>query len=61
MAAAFVATGRGGTTLAAGLPHPTSTLELPALQVVAEEWRMLRSSLASAVRRPVTVAAATPV
>jgi alcohol dehydrogenase len=51
MAAAFAATGRGGTTVAVGLPHPTSTLQLSALQVVAEERRLLGSYMGSAVPR----------
>lgn len=36
-------TRRGGTTVSAGLPHPTSRFHLPASQMVAEE-RVLRGS-----------------
>jgi alcohol dehydrogenase len=40
---AFALTGRGGCTIAAGLPHHTQELRLPATRVVSEE-RTLRGS-----------------
>lgn len=46
---AYAATGRGGTTVAIGLPHPDARLELPAVSIVAEERRLLGSYMGSAV------------
>ncbi len=46
---AWAATGRGGTTITAGLPHPEATLELPALSVTAEERTLKGSYLGSCV------------
>lgn len=43
LAAAFTAAGRGGTTVAAGLAHPSAQLRVPALPIVAEA-RTLRGS-----------------
>lgn len=43
MEAAYRCTGPGGTTVAVGLPHPSKTLTIPALGVVAE-GRTLRGS-----------------
>lgn len=51
LATAYAATGRGGTTVAIGLPHPTARLELPALSLVAEERRLVGSYMGSAVPR----------
>jgi alcohol dehydrogenase len=49
LAAAFAATGRGGTTVAVGLPHPSAELRLPALPVVAEAKTLTGSYMGSAV------------
>lgn len=49
LAQAWAATGRGGTTITAGLPHPESTLEIPALSVTAEERTLKGSYLGSCV------------
>jgi alcohol dehydrogenase len=46
--AAYAATGRGGTTVAVGLPHPSSELRLPALSLVAEAKTLVGSYLGSA-------------
>ncbi|MGW3955603.1 zinc-binding dehydrogenase [Streptomyces sp. NPDC004752] len=48
---AYAATRRGGTTIAIGLPHPTSTFQLPALSLVAEERRLVGSYMGSSVPR----------
>lgn len=40
---AYASTARGGTTVAIGLPHPSHSLELPAVSIVAEE-RCIRGS-----------------
>ncbi len=40
---AYEVTGRGGATVAMGLPHPSAVLELPALGIVAENRRILGS------------------
>lgn len=42
---AFGATGKGGTTVSAGLQHPDSRMALPALALVAQERRLLGSYL----------------
>lgn len=42
---AFAATGKGGTTVTAGLPHPSTRLALNPVQMVAEERRFLGSYL----------------
>lgn len=47
MAAAYAATGRGGTTVAVGLPHPAAEITLPALSVVAEARTLTGSYLGS--------------
>jgi len=49
LAAAFAAAGRGGTTVAIGLPHPSSQLTIPALTVVAEA-RTLKGSYMGSTR-----------
>lgn len=49
LAAAFAATGRGGLTVTAGLPHPDSELKIPALAVTAEERTLKGSYLGSCV------------
>lgn len=49
LAAAYAATGRGGSTVAIGLPHPDHRLELPAVSIVAEERQILGSYMGSAV------------
>jgi alcohol dehydrogenase len=36
LASAYAATGRGGTTITVGLPHPAAELTIPALSLVAE-------------------------
>jgi alcohol dehydrogenase len=43
LAEAYAATRRGGTTITAGLPHPSKMLSIPAVSLVAEE-RLLRGS-----------------
>lgn len=43
LAAAYGATGRGGTTVTVGLPDPTQMLSIPAVTLTAEE-RILRGS-----------------
>ena len=48
---AYLATGRGGTTVTVGLPHPSAVLELPALSLVAEERRLVGSYMGSSVPR----------
>lgn len=51
LASAYAATGRGGTTVGIGLPHPDARVELPALSLVAEERRLVGSYMGSAVPR----------
>lgn len=48
---AYAATGRGGTTVGIGLPHPDQRFALPALSLVAEERRLVGSYMGSAVPR----------
>lgn len=48
LGAAYEATGRGGTTVAVGLPHPSAELRLPALSLVAEAKTLVGSYLGSA-------------
>ncbi|MFC5731560.1 MULTISPECIES: alcohol dehydrogenase catalytic domain-containing protein [Nocardioides] len=45
---AYAVTGRGGGTVSAGLPHPDSVLQLPALSIVAENRRVLGSYMGTA-------------
>lgn len=47
--AAYAATGRGGTTVAIGLPHPSRTLAVNALSLVAESRTLVGSYLGSSV------------
>ncbi|HBL87148.1 MAG TPA: alcohol dehydrogenase, partial [Alcanivorax sp.] len=42
---AFAATGKGGSTVTAGLPHPDTRLAVSPVQMVAEERRFLGSYL----------------
>ena len=42
---AFEATGKGGTTVTAGLQHPDARMALPALKLVAQERALLGSYL----------------
>ena len=49
LAQAYAATRRGGLTVAAGLPHPDSVLEIPALSLVAEERTLKGSYLGSCI------------
>ena len=51
LALAYAGTGRGGTTVGIGLPHPDQTFALPALSLVAEERRLVGSYMGSAVPR----------
>lgn len=51
LALAYHATRRGGTTVGIGLPHPDQRFELPALNLVAEERRLMGSYMGSAVPR----------
>jgi alcohol dehydrogenase len=51
LAAAYAATGRGGTTVTVGLPHPSAELRLPALSLVAEARTLVGSYLGSAAPR----------
>jgi alcohol dehydrogenase len=51
LAEAYDATGRGGTTVTAGLPHPSRKLEIPAISLVAEERSLKGSYLGSCVPR----------
>jgi alcohol dehydrogenase len=50
-AAAVASTGRGGTTVAVGLPHPAAELRVPALPIVAEAKTLVGSYMGSAVPR----------
>ena len=45
---AYAATGRGGATIAVGLPHPDSMITIPALSIVANSRRILGSYMGSA-------------
>jgi alcohol dehydrogenase len=45
---AYAVTGRGGGTVAAGLPHPSAVLRLPALSIIAENRRVLGSYMGTA-------------
>lgn len=49
--AAYQATGRGGTTVTMGLPHPSRELSLQAVSLVAEERTLKGSYMGSAVPR----------
>ncbi len=49
LAQAFAATGRGGTTVTAGLPHPERKLEIPAQTLTAEERTLKGSYLGSCI------------
>ncbi len=49
LAAAFAGTGRGGRTVAVGLPHPAAELRMPALPLVAEGKSLIGSYLGGAV------------
>jgi Zn-dependent alcohol dehydrogenase len=49
LAQAYAATRRGGTTVTVGLPHPSQTLSIPAVSLVAEERTLKGSYLGSAV------------
>jgi alcohol dehydrogenase len=49
LAQAFEATGRGGTTLTAGLPHPDRELKIPAQTLTAEERTLKGSYLGSCI------------
>lgn len=46
---AYFATGRGGTTVTVGLPHPERMLNIPAVSLVAEERTLRGSYMGSAV------------
>jgi alcohol dehydrogenase len=46
---AYQVTRRGGTTVTAGLPPPTATMALPAVQLVAEERTLKGSYIGTAV------------
>lgn len=46
---AYAATRRGGTTVTVGLPHPSQMLEIPAVNLVAEERTLRGSYLGSSV------------
>lgn len=56
LAGAFAGTGRGGTTVAMGLPHPSAELTLPALTVVAEA-RTLKGSYMGSTRPQIDIPA----
>ncbi|MET1043015.1 MAG: zinc-binding dehydrogenase [Microbacteriaceae bacterium] len=47
LAQAVGLTGRGGTTVAIGLPHPSATLTIPALPIVAESKTITGSYMGS--------------
>jgi alcohol dehydrogenase len=49
LADAYAATRRGGTTVTVGLPHPSKTLSIPAVSLVAEERTLKGSYLGSCV------------
>ncbi|MFD7153230.1 zinc-dependent alcohol dehydrogenase family protein [Kribbella sp. NPDC059898] len=46
---AYAATGRGGTTVTVGLPHPSQSFTVPAVSLVAEERTVKGSYLGSSV------------
>lgn len=46
---AWAITRRGGTTVTAGLPHPSARLPVPIVQLVAEERRLLGSYIGTSV------------
>jgi alcohol dehydrogenase len=48
---AYAATGRGGSTITAGLPHPERKLAIPAVSLVAEERTLKGSYIGSCVPR----------
>ena len=48
---AYEATGRGGTTISMGLPHPSKQLSISAVSLVAEERTIRGSYMGSAVPR----------
>jgi alcohol dehydrogenase len=48
---AYQATGRGGTTVSIGLPHPSKMFSIPAVSIVAEERTIRGSYMGSAVPR----------
>ena len=49
LADAYAATRRGGVTVTVGLPHPSKTLSIPAVSLVAEERTLRGSYLGSCV------------
>ena len=49
---AYKITRRGGTTVTAGLPPPTATMALPAVNLVAEERTLKGSYIGTAVPQP---------
>lgn len=49
MELAYKLTRRGGVTVTAGLPPPTATMPLPAVQLVAEERTLKGSYIGTAV------------
>lgn len=49
LAQAFSATGRGGTTVTAGLPHPDRKLEIPAQALTTEERTLKGAYLGSCI------------
>lgn len=51
LAFAMDATGKGGTTVTAGLPHPDTRLPVSPVQFVAQERQLLRSYLGGHVPR----------
>ncbi|ROO24954.1 alcohol dehydrogenase [Salinisphaera orenii MK-B5] len=48
---AYAATAKGGTTVTAGLQHPDARMQLPALQLVAQERTLMGSYLGGHVPR----------
>lgn len=48
---AYEATGRGGTTISIGLPHPSKQFTVPAVSIAAEERTIKGSYMGSAVPR----------
>ncbi len=48
---AYMITGRGGTTVTAGLPHPEHKLDIPAVSLVAEERTLKGSYIGTCVPR----------
>jgi alcohol dehydrogenase len=51
LAQAYAATGRGGRTVTAGLPHPSREFRVPAVSLVAEERTVMGSYMGSCVPR----------